>query len=163
MTHMKKLIMAVGLVALAGHARCEEDDKGQLYPTGLTIVVMDEANHVLDTVKVADDKKSYEITFKTSEARRKIKVIVLGTRIDKTLPDGVFTMGKSKEHLGGFDKVIVTVDAGNVISITGDGFGTFALTDEIRKGVIGDLKEGKQADLTVIEELVDGEEESDSE
>ena len=160
---MKKLMMAVGLAAFAGQARSEQDDKGQLYPTGLTIVVMDEANHVLDTVKVADDKKSYEITFKTSEARQKIKVIALGTRIDKTIPEGLFTMGKSKELLGGFDKVIVTVDAGNVISITGDGFGLLALTDEIRKGVIGDLEKDKQADLTVIEELVDEKEESESE
>jgi len=155
MTLMKKFMMAASLVALSGHARCEDDDKGQLYPTGLTIVVMNEANHVLDTVKVADDKKSYEITLKTSETRQKIKVIALGTRINKTLPEGVFTMGRSKELLDGIDKVIVTIDAGNVISIKGDGFGTFALTEEIRKGVIGDLKEGKQADLTMIEELVE--------
>ena len=57
---------------------------------------------------------------------------------------------------------MVTVDEGKVISMEGDGFGAFALTDEIRKGVIDDLKEAKQADMTLIEELVDEGEESKS-
>lgn len=152
---MKKLMMVAALAAVCGNARCEEDDKKQLFPTGLTIVVMDDANHVLDAVKLVDDKKSFEITFNTSDARQKIKVVALGTRIDKGLPEGIFTTGKSKKDLGGIGKVVVTVDVGILISIKGDGFGTFALTDEIRKEVISDLKEGKQAELTVIEELVD--------
>lgn len=160
--HMKKLILPIAITLGCGHARCEDEKKDELYPTGLTIVVMDEANKVLDVVKVADDKKSYEITFNTSESRQKIKVVALGARIDKEIPKGVFFMGKSKKNLGGFDKVVVTVDEGKVISMEGDGFGAFALTDEIRKGVIDDLKEAKQADMTLIEELVDEGEESKS-
>ncbi|MBK1814073.1 hypothetical protein JIN84_00430 [Luteolibacter yonseiensis] len=157
---MKKLIPLLCLSLVCGYARSEDAAKDQVHPTGLTIVVMDDAAKVLDSVKVADDKKSYEITFKTSDATRKIKVVALGNRTDASLPKDVFITGKSKADLGGIGKVVVTIDEGKVISIKGDGFGAFVLTDEIRKGVLGDLKEGKQADLTLIEELVDDDGES---
>ena len=167
MEPMKKLILAGCLILACGHARGEDDtkeqkdkkdqkeeQKEQIHPTGLTVVVMDQANKVLDTVKIADDKKSYEITFQISEAMQKIKVVALGSRIDEDVPKGMFFTGMSKP-LGGIGKVVVTIDVGKVISIEGNGFGTFALTDDISKSIINDLKEDKQADLTLIEELVD--------
>lgn len=166
---MKNLILAIFLVSTAiPQARGESPEKAAeaestgpkpatvdpaLHPTGLTIVLMDADNKVLDTVKVPDDKKHYQITFSSGD-HQKIKVFALGTRISKDIPAGMSTTGISKQD-GGLGRVEVLIESGELAGMRGNGYGTFALTEAISTAIAADLKEGKPVDLTEMDELVE--------
>lgn len=156
---MKKFITGFIIAAISGFATAgEADEKALLYPTGLTVVVTDPAGKVLDAVKVPDDGKFYEITFKIGDDEPDIRVFTLGSRVSKDLPKDIYIKGMSKKPRGGLGRVVVSIDEGKVTGITGNGFGTLALTEDIRKAIASDLKEDKPAALTTMDELVDEEE-----
>lgn len=172
---MKHFIVLALLATTAAHLNAEGETKPletkpaevkpipvdpALHPTGLTVVLMDADNKVLDTVKVPDDKKHYQITFSTGDDHQKIKVFALGPRIYKEIPKGVYTTGLAKkEGGGGLGRVEATIEGGELVTFTGNGYGTFALTEAISTAIAADLKEDKPADLTTMDELVEDESE----
>ncbi len=159
-THVPAAEMPAAPVAPAADASDApapaDDEKLLLYPTGLTVVVTDKACKVLDTVKVPDDKKFYEITFTLEEGRDELRVFALGTRIDKDIPKDLLVKGLPKKE-GGRGKVVVSIDEGSLTGISGNGFVIWKLTDEVKKEIAADLKEDKPADLTTMDELVEEE------
>lgn len=156
---MNKCITGFILAAISAFATAAEpDEKALLYPTGLTVVVTDPAGKVLDTVKVPDDGKFYEITFRIGDEEPGIRVFTLGTRVSGDLPKNIYFKGMSKKPGGGLGRVVVSIDEGKVTGVSGSGFGTLALTEDIRKAIASDLKEDKPAALTTMDELVDEEE-----
>ena len=138
---MKNLILVTLLVSTAvPQARGESPEKAAeakpaevkpvpvdpaLHPTGLTVVLMDADNKVLDAVKVPDDKKHYQITFSTSDDHPKVMVFALGPRIYKGIPQGMYFTGLSKKDQGGgLGKVEAIIEAGELVTFNGSGGGT---------------------------------------
>jgi hypothetical protein len=148
-------IGACGLGMASGEESkaANEKEKIELFPTGLTVVVVDFGGKVIDTLIVPNDSKSYEINFVVSENTEGMKIFVLGDRVDKSIPPGLVVKGLSKKE--GLGKVVVNVEEGKVTGIAGNGYGTLEFTDEMKKKIAADIKEGKKADFTSIEEVED--------
>ena len=60
------------------------DEMKRIAPTGLTLVICNADNEVLDTLVVKPDVEDAEYDFRISEEQREIRVFVVGSRIKKT-------------------------------------------------------------------------------
>ena len=128
-----------------------------LTPSGLTIVVMDKANKVLDTVVIGDEKKSLVVSFAIPDGEEMIRVFAIGHRINKDLPKNFYILGRpDDEKWHGLGYVDVDIEEGILIGIKGNGMGQFEFTKAMQEEVAVDLKAAKAASITTIEES-DGE------
>ncbi len=60
------------------------EDMKRIAPTGLTLVICNAGNEVLDTLVVKPDVENAEYDFRIPEEQREIRVFVVGSRIKKT-------------------------------------------------------------------------------
>lgn len=155
---MKKSILifitsfVAGLICFAEPAEKPVEIK-TLAPSGLTVVVMDKANKILDTVVIGDDKKSLIVSFAIPDGEEMIRVFAIGHRINKELPKNVYILGRpDNEKWHGLGYVDVDIEEGILIGIKGNDMGQFEFTNAMQEEVAVDLKAAKAASITTIEE-----------
>ncbi|QQL44069.1 hypothetical protein [Sulfuriroseicoccus oceanibius] len=123
----------------------------EVAPTGLTVVVCDSSNKVLDTVVVPDDEKSGSVKFTLPEGVTEIRVFALGKRQHKDLPSGYFIKGRpDNDEWMGRGYVEAHVEKGLLVGIDGNGVGPIKFSEELEKQILADIKADKPAPLTTI-------------
>jgi hypothetical protein len=139
-------------------------DGQDLAPTGLTIVVCDSANHVLDTLVVPGEMKNGAFEFTVPEDIDEIRVFAVGNRIvgvggpggilnprfRKIISEGLtenYFVARSKER-GGLGFVLAEIEQGVLNEISaGEAPRPLNLTLEMRKQIREDIAAGKRAPI----------------
>jgi hypothetical protein len=138
--------------------------KGAIAPTGLTIVVCDSANNVLDTLVVARDIKKGHFDFIVPEDIDEIRVFAMGNRIvgiggtggisnpwlekeiSETLTKNYFVA--RSEARGGMDFVAAEIEEGVLSGISaGEAPRPLKVTGEMRRQIRADIAAGKRAPI----------------
>jgi hypothetical protein len=82
------------------------EEMKRIAPTGLTLVICNADNEVLDTLVVKSDVESAEYEFRISEGQGEIRVFAVGSRIEKTdyyeelTQKYIIARAKNKNHAG---------------------------------------------------------------
>jgi hypothetical protein len=139
-------------------------DNQDLAPTGLTIVVCDSANHVLDTLVVPGEMKNGDFEFTVPEDIDEIRVFAVGNRIvgvggpggilnprfRKIISEGLtknYYVARSKER-GGLGFVLAEIEQGVLNGMSaGEAPRPLTLTGEMRKQIREDIAAGKRAPI----------------
>ncbi len=152
------LVCAAGLLA----TNAEEEVKSELAPTGLTLVVCDSENNVLDTIVVPEGKVSFEYTFTVPEDMVEIRLFAIGDdRIIERYRDNLTEMyceGRTDDK--GFNDwgiLEATVEDGVLKGFdSAAGIKPLKITKEMRAQIKMDIKEDKRSSLVTIKGEQDG-------
>jgi hypothetical protein len=162
-------VLAYDYIAVVRRVACEtreQEDRGEgaIAPTGLTIVVCDSANNVLDTLVVSGEMKNGDFEFTVPEDTDEIRVFAVGNRIvgvggsggilnpqlRKIISEGLtqnYFVARSKER-GGLGFAMAEIEQGVLIGISaGEAPRPLELTGELRKQIREDIAAGKRAPI----------------
>ena len=127
-------------------------ESSEATPTGLTIVVCDTNNKVLDTVVVPDDQQSRTVKFTLPTGDDQIRVFALGERQHKDLPADYYITGRpDDEKWMGLGYVEAHIEKGVLVAIDGNGFGHLTIGKQLPDQIIADIEAAQPAKITSIE------------
>ncbi len=146
------------------------EERKRIAPTGLTLVVCDADNEVLDTLVVKPDVDNAEYEFRIPEGQGEIRVFVVGSRIEETdfneeMTQNYFVARSPKKNRTGSEaslgeSVGATVSAGklNGFSMAGIFVGeprTLKLTEAMRNQIHADIVGNKRKVPIFVVETTD--------
>ena len=145
-----RILLLSALLAIFGiHVSLSAEE---MAPTGLTLVVCDSENKVLDTVVVPSGAKVTSVKFVLPEDAKEIRVFALGKRIEEGLPEGFFVKGRpDNEEWYGLGYVEAHIEEGILVGLDGNGAGPFKMNKVLKKGILTDIAEAKKSPLTTVE------------
>lgn len=162
-------VLAYDYIAVVQRVACETPEpkdagEGAIAPTGLTIVVCDSANNVLDTLVVPGEMEKADFEFTVPKGIDEIRVFAVGNRIvgvggsgeilhqqlRKEISEGLtknYFVARSKES-GGLGFVAAEIEQGVLNGISaGEAPKPLKLTGEMRKQIREDIAAGKRAPI----------------
>ena len=146
------LACVAGLIATTA----QETNTNPLAPTGLTLVICDSENKVLDTVVVPEGKVSFKYTFTMPEDLVEIRLFAIGDdRINKHFRDNMtqsYSQKLASAGSGPKSRVLeATVKDGVLKGFNWiNGLEPLTITDEMRDQIQKDIKEDKRSSVVSI-------------
>lgn len=139
--------------ALCLPAKANEESAQALAPTGLTIVVCDSSNNVLDTIVVPEGEVSIRYKITVPEDMVEIRAFAIGEeRIKDWLRENLTekycearTDDKGANSFGKLDAKVTKGIFGGFSGVAG--LKPLKITDEMRKQIRSDIKEDKRSSI----------------
>lgn len=125
---------------------------GDSVPSGLTVVVCDSGNNVLDTVIVPDDQASRTVRFTLPPDVDEIRVFAIGERRHEELPADFYITGRPDDQKWmGLGYVEAHIEEGILVGIDGNGFGQFTIDQQLSDQIVADIAAAQSAEFTSVE------------
>lgn len=115
------------LFAIACTLGCQVEDVGKpssetvdRFETGLTLVAFTEQGELIDAVSIAEDAAITRVTIGLPDGLQRMRVAVLGDRVDSALPANTCFTTFSPDD-GGLGEVRVHLEGGVAVRVDGNG------------------------------------------
>ena len=125
----------------------------EIAPTGLTIVVCDASNRVLDAVVIADDQQSRTVRFSVPEELGEIGVFVVGDRVNDFLADLLpeeILIGRGTDQ-GGSGFIDALIENGVLVGLErNSGIRVLELDETLKKEIREDIAKGERSPFVTV-------------
>lgn len=153
---MKFLTPIAILAAVAFAISCSQSEhriegRESIAPSGLTLVVCDATNSVLDCVVLPNDKQPRSVIFTLPKGIDEIRVFAVGHRIHKDFPQANYIAGRPQDRKWmGLGYVEAHIAQGILMAIDGNGFGPLKMNESLLKEIENDIMEDKRSSITTV-------------